>query len=83
MSEQQAYNALAPDAGRPRRSNQGNCVYHVVKHNGCSGKFWHGPFDSLCANCHDVDQQRVENGGKPRPALDDFGWPTWVGGLKP
>lgn len=48
---------------------------HAERHNGNEYKFWNGPFNSLCGDCHDVDQQRIENGGKARPALDEDGWP--------
>lgn len=43
--------------------------------------FFRGPFNSLCKLCHDSDQQRIENGGKPRQAIGVDGWPlTPIGG---
>jgi 5-methylcytosine-specific restriction protein A len=51
---------------------------HATRHYGDPVKFWNGPFNSLCADCHDIDQQRIENGGKARPALDAEGWPIEV-----
>lgn len=31
---------------------------------------------SSCKDCHDVDEQRIENGGKARSNPDADGWPT-------
>src|SRR4029077_13660247 len=39
---------------------------HVIKHNGSYDLFWAGPYSSLCKQCHDSDQQRIEGGGRGR-----------------
>jgi hypothetical protein len=49
---------------------------HVEPHRGDEVKFFSGPFQSLCSDCHDVDKQRIENGGKARPTIDADGWPV-------
>jgi 5-methylcytosine-specific restriction endonuclease McrA len=48
---------------------------HIVRHNGNPDLFWRGPFNSLCKNCHDSDQQRIEGGSTARPIIDATGWP--------
>lgn len=48
---------------------------HAERHNGDPVKFWIGPFNSMCKDCHDVDQQRIEHGGKARQAVGADGWP--------
>jgi 5-methylcytosine-specific restriction protein A len=55
---------------------------HVEPHKGDEAKFWNGPFQSLCKQCHDSDKQRIEKGGKPRPRIGNDGWPETGGGLK-
>ena len=37
--------------------------------------FWSGPFDSQCANCHNVDQARLERGAVQVRGCDEDGWP--------
>jgi hypothetical protein len=32
-------------------------------------------YAEACSDCHDIDQQRIENGGKARQQLDADGWP--------
>jgi 5-methylcytosine-specific restriction enzyme A len=51
-------------------------AHHRVPHKGDLALFWdtHN-LASSCASCHDVDEQRIEHGGKARPALDAHGWP--------
>lgn len=49
--------------------------HHVVPHRGDETLFWAGPFASSCTDCHDIDEQRVEAGGKARQTLDADGWP--------
>ena len=48
---------------------------HVVRHGGDETLFWSGPFNSLCETCHNSDQQRIEDGGRPRPFIGLDGWP--------
>lgn len=48
---------------------------HVEPHRGDEAKFWGGPFQSLCATHHNSDKQRIENGGKPKQAIGNDGWP--------
>jgi 5-methylcytosine-specific restriction protein A len=49
---------------------------HVIRHQGNYHLFWHGELNSLCAACHNSDQQRIESGGKPRPrGVGADGWP--------
>ena len=43
---------------------------HVRRHHGDPALFWSGPFNSLCKNCHDSDQQRIEGGNNAD------GWPA-------
>ena len=50
--------------------------HHVTPHRGDVARFWAGPFASSCADCHDIDEQRIESGGRPRQVLDAEGWPT-------
>lgn len=33
---------------------------HVEAHRGDVGRFWSGPFQTLCKGCHDRDKQRQE-----------------------
>jgi 5-methylcytosine-specific restriction enzyme A len=54
---------------------------HAERHNGDPVKFWSGPFNSMCKDCHDVDQQRIEHGGKARQAVGVDGWPLEGGGV--
>lgn len=49
--------------------------HHVVPHRGDETLFWSGPFASSCADCHDIDEQRIERGSAPRQVLADDGWP--------
>ena len=48
---------------------------HVEPHKGDEEKFWNGPFQSLCAEHHNSDKQRIEKGGKPKPRIGKDGWP--------
>jgi 5-methylcytosine-specific restriction enzyme A len=33
---------------------------HIDAHRGCVAKFWAGPFQTLCKDCHDSEKQRTE-----------------------
>jgi 5-methylcytosine-specific restriction protein A len=48
---------------------------HIKRHEGDYELFWFGQLNSLCKSCHDVDQQRIELGGKARPMVGADGWP--------
>lgn len=48
---------------------------HKEPHRGDEEKFWAGPFQSLCASCHNSDKQRIEKGGTPKPRIGVDGWP--------
>jgi len=50
-------------------------VDHVERHNGDPVKFWRGPFQSLCAPCHNGPKQSEESRGFSRDIGDD-GWPV-------
>jgi hypothetical protein len=52
---------------------------HVTRHEGNYDLFWSGPFNSLCKQCHDGDQQRIEGGNRPRLFVDRDGWPREPG----
>ncbi len=41
---------------------------HVEPHGGDAGRFWAGPFQSLCKLCHDGAKAEQENTGKLRGA---------------
>ena len=48
---------------------------HVEPHRRDMEKFWSGPFQSLCAEHHNSDKQRIEKGGKPKVRIAADGWP--------
>lgn len=50
-------------------------VDHVEPHNGDWLAFWRGPFQALCADCHDRHKQREERIGFSVEAGAD-GWPV-------
>jgi hypothetical protein len=50
-------------------------VDHVERHGGNPNLFFCSPLQSLCKNCHDVDKQRVERGGRPRQQIGSDGFP--------
>lgn len=52
-----------------------NVAHHVVPHKGDYNLFWNGELASSCESCHNIDEQRIERGGKPRSDCDDDGWP--------
>lgn len=43
-------------------SSQLHCD-HVERHRGDEAKFWAGPFQTLCARCHNSKKQRIERRG--------------------
>lgn len=50
-------------------------AHHTIRHNGDEELFFNGPLASSCSDCHDIDEQRIEHGGRPRQAVDADGWP--------
>jgi 5-methylcytosine-specific restriction enzyme A len=50
---------------------------HIVPHRGDPALFWdRANLNSLCASCHNSDQQRIEGGGQGRPYVGLDGWPS-------
>ena len=51
-------------------------AHHLKAHKGDRELFF-DPMNlgSSCTDCHDVDEQRLERGGRPRQQLADDGWP--------
>ncbi len=47
---------------------------HVTPHRGDEHLFWSGPFQGLCAPCHDQHKQGIEARGYGT-AIDADGWP--------
>ena len=74
--------------------NNSTVCDHVYLHNGDPLRFWNGPFQALCASCHNQTKQSLEalstNRNKrepPKNRLDASGWPIeperpkgWVSG---
>jgi hypothetical protein len=58
------------------RITLGTVCDHVDGHpaNETEAKFWAGPFQTLCAECHSGDKARIEAGGQQRGCGTD-GWP--------
>lgn len=52
-----------------------NVAHHVVAHKGDPVLFWEGELASSCQPCHDIDEQRIEKGGRARQVIADDGWP--------
>jgi hypothetical protein len=51
-------------------------AHHKVAHRGDAGLFFDaGNLASSCKPCHDIDEARVERGGKARPTVGSDGWP--------
>jgi 5-methylcytosine-specific restriction protein A len=59
---------------RPRITPATVCD-HEKAHRGDEAQFWAGPFQSLCATCHNSDKQRIEKGGKAKVRIGNDGWP--------
>jgi hypothetical protein len=56
------------------RHRHGTICDHVEPHPGDVNRFWLGPFQSLCKECHDSTKRFVElHGFRPDIGLD--GWP--------
>lgn len=62
---------------RKGRLVRATVVHHVERHNGDEVKFFAGPFESLCAPCHDSDAQSAERTGYSKEIGVD-GWPVDV-----
>lgn len=48
---------------------------HIERHKGDPAKFYAGPFQSLCTNCHNRHKQSHERGGKGVSVIGLDGWP--------
>lgn len=52
-------------------------VHHTEAHKGDADLFWDASkYASSCDPCHNVDEQRIERGGKARQIVDADGWPA-------
>jgi 5-methylcytosine-specific restriction protein A len=60
---------------QPRRVTVATVCDHVQPHRGNVIRFWSGPFQSLCAPCHNSEKQRIEKGGKAKVRIGPDGWP--------
>lgn len=53
-----------------------NVVHHKIPHKGDRSLFYSSSnLASSCYECHNVDEQRIEKGGRARQAVDIEGWP--------
>lgn len=51
-------------------------AHHVVPHKGDPKLFFDASnLSSSCFDCHDVDEQRIEKGGRARTSVGADGWP--------
>lgn len=51
-------------------------AHHIKAHKGDEALFWDAAnLSSSCADCHDVDEQRIERGGRARQTVGEDGWP--------
>lgn len=51
-------------------------AHHRTAHKGDEALFFDPDnLASSCADCHDVDEQRIERGGRARQAVGEDGWP--------
>ncbi|MGX9390525.1 HNH endonuclease [Nitrobacteraceae bacterium UC4449_H16] len=51
--------------------------HHIKAHRGDEVLFFDPDnLSSSCADCHDVDEQRIERGGRARQQVDADGWPV-------
>lgn len=48
---------------------------HIEPHRGNMVKFWNGPFQSLCKQCHDSKKQAFEKSGKIIKKIGVDGYP--------
>jgi len=48
---------------------------HIEPHRGNMVKFWNGPFQSLCKQCHDSVKQAFEKSGKVIKKIGLDGYP--------
>lgn len=71
-----AANPLCVMCSKRGRVQAATVCDHVNGHpaNETEAQFWAGPFQSLCAEHHNSDKRREEN-GRPRIACDADGWP--------
>ena len=56
-------------------------AHHKIPHKGNWVLFFDASnLASSCKPCHDIDEQRIERGGRARQAVDGDGWPIGVQG---
>lgn len=52
-------------------------VDHIKPHKGDMELFWdRSNWQSLCRDCHSIDKQRIERGGRARQQVGEDGWPV-------
>lgn len=55
-------------------------AHHIQRHSGNPKLFWDPTnLASSCDDCHNVDEQRIERGGKARQRIGSDGWPIASG----
>jgi 5-methylcytosine-specific restriction protein A len=60
-----------------KRITKATVCHHKIPHKGNPNLFWDiNNLASVCSNCHDIDEQRIERGGIERKAPMDDGWPA-------
>lgn len=58
-------------------------AHHIRAHKGDAELFFDpNNLASSCADCHDIDEQRIERGGKARQAVAPDGWPIEAASLE-
>lgn len=75
-AEQLAKQPLCERCLRQGTVTPASVAHHVVPHKGEPVLFWSGVLASSCAPCHDIDEQRVERGGRARQVVENDGWPV-------
>ena len=48
---------------------------HIDPHKGDEVKFWSGPFQSLCRDCHNTTKAQEEGRARVKVAIGLDGWP--------
>ncbi|WP_082543353.1 HNH endonuclease [Sphingomonas sp. Leaf339] len=49
---------------------------HIVPHGDNEARFWSGPFQSLCRDCHEGEKRVEEGRARARTTIGLDGWPT-------
>jgi 5-methylcytosine-specific restriction protein A len=74
-AQQLAAHPLCERCSTDERPVVATVAHHKIRHQGNEALFFGAPLGSLCAPCHDIDEQRIEKGGKARQIIADDGWP--------